>query len=411
MSPLLRGHLNDNIDGVGPQMLLPDTPVTQYRCVDLFAGIGGIRRAFELTGRFRNVLSAEIDEHACQTYRHLFGENPHNDATSNEFKRKVSATPYDVLLAGFPCQAFSIAGRKEGFRDKTRGTLFFDVADILDRTRPKAFLLENVEGLVRHNRGETFGTILETLTIELKYHIPGVTNDQSTGGLCYEPREFIRNSRDFGVPQNRPRTYLVGFSTMFYGEKVQTIPLRRLPESRKGSPIYESLDSLLELGAPPEYYLSRGYLETLRKHRVRHRAKGNGFGFVVVNTRSTNPQVSNAVLAVGGSGKERNLVYDPQSGIADLQWKGKKSPINAEGIRVMTPREWSKLQGFLGYAFVRDGEEHFSFPASVSKAQQYKQLGNAVTIPVAEVFAYEIARCLDYLGDGRNPERDDREEA
>ncbi|MDQ7083493.1 MAG: DNA (cytosine-5-)-methyltransferase [Sulfurovum sp.] len=121
----------------------------KYKTLDLFCGIGGIRRGFELTDKFTNILSAEIDKYACMTYEHLYGENPQNDVTSEAFKEKVQNIDYDVLLAGFPCQSFSIAGAKKGFEDTTRGTLFFDVADILKRTKPKTFLLENVEGLLR----------------------------------------------------------------------------------------------------------------------------------------------------------------------------------------------------------------------------------------------------------------------
>ena len=115
-----------------------------YKTIDLCAGIGGIRRGFELTGEFENVLSAEIDDFACKTYEHLFGENPKNDLTSEEFKKKAASTDYDVLLAGFPCQTFSIAGKKLGFRDTTKGTIFFDIADIISRTNPRAVFLENV---------------------------------------------------------------------------------------------------------------------------------------------------------------------------------------------------------------------------------------------------------------------------
>ena len=134
-----------------------------YKTIDLCAGIGGIRRGFELTGSFRNVLSAEIDGAACKTYEHLFGENPKNDLTSEEFKQKVVETEYDVLLAGFPCQTFSIAGKKPGFRDATKGTIFFEIADIISRTNPRAIFLENVENLVSHDRGETLEIIIKTL--------------------------------------------------------------------------------------------------------------------------------------------------------------------------------------------------------------------------------------------------------
>ena len=124
----------------------------EYKTIDLCAGIGGIRRGFEMSGNYSNVLSAEIDDAACETYKHLFGEDPKNDLTTEEFKKLVSKTEYDVLLAGFPCQAFSSAGLKLGFRDTTRGTIFFDLADIISRTNPRAVFLENVENLYSHDK-------------------------------------------------------------------------------------------------------------------------------------------------------------------------------------------------------------------------------------------------------------------
>ena len=124
-----------------------------YKTIDLCAGIGGIRRGFEMTGLFENVLSAEIDPYAALTYKHLFGEDPTNDLTSEDFKNEVVNTEYDVLLAGFPCQAFSRVGKQLGFRDTTRGTIFFDIADIISRTNPRAVFLENVENLVSHDKG------------------------------------------------------------------------------------------------------------------------------------------------------------------------------------------------------------------------------------------------------------------
>ena len=143
----------------------------KYKTIDLCAGIGGIRRGYELAGVFENVLSAEIDKNACLTYKHLYGEDPFNDVTSEEFKQKVESTSYDILLAGFPCQAFSRAGKKDGFLDKTRGTLFFDIAEIIKRTRPKAFMLENVDNLITHQKGRTFATIINVLVNELDYKV------------------------------------------------------------------------------------------------------------------------------------------------------------------------------------------------------------------------------------------------
>ena len=169
----------------------------KYKTIDLCAGIGGIRKGFELTGQFENVLSAEIDDSACATYEHIYGENPKNDLTSEEFKQKVVATDYDVLLAGFPCQSFSRVGKQLGFRDKTRGTIFFEIADIISRTNPRAILLENVENLISHDKGQTIRTIVETLEEELQYRVIGVSLDED-GNYIYTPKSFIRNSRYFG---------------------------------------------------------------------------------------------------------------------------------------------------------------------------------------------------------------------
>ena len=176
----------------------------KYKTIDLCAGIGGIRRGFEMSGKYSNVLSAEIDDAACETYKHLFGEDPKNDLTTEEFKELVSKTEYDVLLAGFPCQAFSSVGLKLGFRDTTRGTIFFDLADIISRTNPRAVFLENVENLYSHDKGKTLKTIISTLEGELGYRVIGVSLDEN-GDYTYTRKSFIRNSRNFGVPQNRPR--------------------------------------------------------------------------------------------------------------------------------------------------------------------------------------------------------------
>lgn len=372
----------------------------KIRIIDLCAGIGGIRKGYELTGSFINVLSAEIDKYACMTYKHIFGEDPYNDITTEEFKKKVESTEYDVLLAGFPCQAFSRAGKKLGFLDTTRGTLFFDIADLLNRTKPKAFMLENVDNLITHNRGNTFKTIINILTEELNYKVIGVTKDNK-GKLVYNSHDFVRNSRNFGVPQNRPRVYIMGFNRNYWGNAVDNLP-NELPKNREKK-IYENLNSLLEFGAEPEYYIAQGYLETLEKHKARHESKGNGFGYKVVNLPDINNPVSNALLATGGSGKERNLVIDKQEGIAGLQLPLRKTPLNEQGIRMMTPVEWGKLQGFINYAFLSsDGKDLFSFPKGVSKAQQYKQFGNAVTIPTIEEMAKFMLKCISILEDHQN---------
>lgn len=366
-----------------------------YKTIDLCAGIGGIRRGYELAGCFKNVLSAEIDKNACLTYKHLYGEDAMNDITTEEFKKKVDDTEYDVLLAGFPCQAFSRAGKKEGFMDKTRGTLFFDIAEIISRSHPKAFMLENVDNLITHEKGQTFHTIIDVLVNDLNYKVIGVTKDEK-GKLVYDARSFVRNSKNFGVPQNRPRVYIMGFSRDYYGDSVDSLP-NTLPEKRK-TPIYNDLNDLLEMNADDKYFLSSGYVETLERHKARHEGKGNGFGYRIVNLPEIEHPISNAILATGGSGKERNLVIDPKEGVAGKIVPSKQTPLNDKGIRAMTPREWGKLQGFVNYAFLdKDGNDAFSFPEKLADGPRYKQFGNAVTIPAVEEMAKFMKKCLAQL--------------
>lgn len=365
-----------------------------YKTIDLCAGIGGIRRGFELTGKFENVLSAEIDPSAAKTYEHLYGENPLNDLTSDEFKDKVAQTDYDVLLAGFPCQTFSRVGKQLGFRDKTRGTIFFDIADIISRTNPRAILLENVENLVSHDKGQTIRTIIETLEEELEYRVIGVTLDDD-GNYVYTPKSFIRNSRYFGVPQNRPRVFIMAFSKKRYGEAVKVLT-EGLPTSGSKT-IFEDVHQILEPDVDIHYYMASGYWETLKRHKARQSQKGYGFGYCVVNTKDEEHPVANTILATGGSGKERNLIYQPKEGVGGTTIPSKKTELNHEGIRVMTPTEWGRLQGFIGYAFMKDGVDTFSFPEGMTDGQKYKQFGNSVTIPVIEELAHFMLACFDKM--------------
>lgn len=367
-----------------------------YKTIDLCAGIGGIRKGFELTGRFKNVLSAEIDKYACKTYEHLFGENPFNDLTSCEFKEKVYSTSYDVLLAGFPCQTFSRQGLEEGFDDDTKGAIFFHIAEIIDKTRPRVIFLENVDNLVQHDEGNTFLKILDTLVHQEDYKIIGIAED-GAGGFVFNPHDFVRNSKCFGIPQNRPRTYIVGFDRKRFGSIVDSLP-KALP-MKNDLKLYSDLNDLLEFRADPKYYLSQGYFQTLIRHRARARKNGNGFGYKVVNDPSISKPVACTIMATGGSGKERNLVFDPQKSIPGLNYPTKHTPLNEQCVRFMTPREWGKLQGFINYAFVENGVDTFSFPKELSIAQQYKQFGNSVTIPVIETMAEFILKCLSSLGD------------
>ena len=368
------------------------------KTIDLCAGIGGMRKGFELTGAFQNVIAAEIDHFACLTYSHLFGEDAFNDLTSDEFKSKLDLISYDVLLAGFPCQTFSKAGQEEGFNDKEKGIIFSHIADIIRRTRPRAVFLENVDNLVRHDKGNTFKIIVETLEILLDYKVVGVTYD-TMGQPVYKGKDFVRNSRNFGIPQNRPRTYIMAFDRKRYGTEALLGIENHLPEKNDWY-LYEDLNELLELHAEAKYYMASGYLNTLIRHKEREHKKGNGFGYRIVNAPGIEHPIANTIMATGGSGKERNLVYDLQEGIAGLMIPGKKTPLNDKGIRVMTPREWGKLQGFINYAFLdENGVDHFSFPEEVSMVQRYKQFGNSVTIPVIETMAEYMLNCFRVLGD------------
>lgn len=371
-------------------------PKAPYKTIDLCAGIGGIRRGFELTRQFENVLSAETDKYACKTYFHLFGEDPKNDLTTEEFKSKVAEKKYDFLLAGFPCQTFSRVGFQEGFNNEEKGQIFFHIADIIKKTRPIGFFLENVDRITTHDNGKTFKIIADTLVNKLGYYVIGITK-QEDGTLQYSAKNFIRNSKDFGVPQNRPRAYLIGFDTeCFPKDRLNALP-NELP-TRRFNTLYKDLNSVLEHNVNPKYYMASGYLDTLIRHRKREENKGNGFGYRIVNDERIENPIANALLATGGSGRERNLICDPCDGISGLYVKGKKTPLNEKGIRVMTPNEWGKLQGFVNYAFLdKDNNDMFSFPKEVSDVQRYKQLGNTVTIPVVEEMAKFILRCMKIL--------------
>ena len=367
----------------------------KYKTIDLCAGIGGIRRGFEMTGKTKNVLSAEIDENAARTYEHLYHENPRNDLTSEEFKKRVEETKYDILLAGFPCQAFSSAGLKLGFEDKTKGTIFFDIAEIIKRTRPKAIFLENVQNLLSHDKRRTIKTILETLEKELNYKVIGVTRDENND-LVYTDASFKRNTKSFGLPQNRPRVYIMAFDRELYGVAADNLT-NELPIGSK-EVVFEDVTAILEQGVSERYYVSSQYLKTLEKHKRMQHEKGNGFGYCVVNAPNRGKQIANTIMATGGSGKERNLIFQPRPEFYGKKIPGKRSPLNNKGIRVMTPTEWGRLQGFIGYAFVDDqGVDRFEFPEGMSDSQQYKQFGNSVSVPVIKEMADFMIKCLKKL--------------
>ncbi|MBN1184952.1 MAG: DNA cytosine methyltransferase [Bacteroidales bacterium] len=313
----------------------------KFTFIDLFAGIGGFRIAFQNLGG-KCVYSSEWDKNAKITYKENFGEVPFGDITEEQVKKYIP-DGFDLLCAGFPCQAFSIAGKRGGFED-TRGTLFFDVAEIIKRKRPKVIFLENVKGLRNHDKGKTLETILNVLRNDLDYFVP-------------EPE--IMNAKNFGVPQNRERIYIVGFRkdlniTDFHYPKLvnESVNFAKVKEKE----VVET-----------KYYLSTQYLKTLRNHKSRHEKKGNGFGFEIIK----DDMIANAIV-VGGMGRERNLVIDNR--ITDFTPTTHiKGVVNREGIRKMTPREWARLQGFPD-----------SFEIPVADASAYKQFGNSVAIPAIQ---------------------------
>lgn len=348
---ILKGHgLDISPAEVKWNIPFPTTSNPKFTFIDLFAGIGGMRAAFQSLGG-KCVFSSEWDVKAQETYFENFGEVPFGDIT----KIEASKVPnHDVLVAGFPCQAFSIAGARGGFTD-TRGTLFFDVARLIEARKPAAFLLENVKGLISHDRGRTLATILNTLREDLGYHVP-------------DPQ--IVNARNFGVPQNRERIFIVGFrresafSKFSYPAPTDsTSTIRDIKESDVVS---------------VKYYMSTQYLKTLEEHRRRHEAKGNGFGFEII----PDDGVANAIV-VGGMGRERNLLVDHR--LTNFQPITKiKGEVNRQGIRRMTPREWARLQGF---------PDKFVIP--VSDAQAYKQFGNSVAVPAIAATGKRILRALE----------------
>ncbi|MGH1385079.1 DNA cytosine methyltransferase [Kordia sp.] len=330
----------------------PEKP--EFKFIDLFAGIGGFRLAFQnIKGKC--VFTSEWDKYSKQTYKANFGEVPFGDITKKTTKDYIP-NDFDVLCAGFPCQAFSIAGKRGGFED-TRGTLFFDVAEIIKKKKPKAIFLENVKGLRSHDKGKTLATILNVLREDLGYFVP-------------DPK--IMNAKEFGVPQNRERIFIVGF------RKDLGVTEFEYPKPIKKK---TTLENILEAKTVSvKYYLSETYVNTLRNHKARHESKGNGFGYEII----PNNGIANAVVC-GGMGRERNLVYDFRlkdfTPITHI-----KGEVNKEGIRKMTPREWARLQGFPD-----------DYKIVVSDAQAYKQFGNSVAVPAIQATAKKIIEKLKTL--------------
>jgi len=325
----------------------PEKP--KFTFIDLFAGIGGFRIAMQNLGG-KCIYSSEWDAQAQKTYLANYGEVPFGDITKESTKQYIP-DGFDILCAGFPCQAFSLAGKRRGF-EETRGTLFFDVAEILRRKRPKAFFLENVKGLMIHDKGKTLDTILNVLRNDLDYYVP-------------DPE--IINAMNFGVPQHRERIYIVGF------RKDMKVKNFKYPEPTDKTKRF--IDIREDKEVSPKYYLSTQYQQTLIEHKKRHESKGNGFGYEII----PDDGVANAIV-VGGMGRERNIVIDHR--LTDFTpVTNIKGEINHDGWRRMTPREWARLQGFPD-----------SFVIPVADASAYKQFGNSVAVPAVQATAEQIIK-------------------
>lgn len=311
----------------------------KFNFIDLFAGIGGIRIPFEEMGG-NCVFTSEWDKYAQQTYEVNYGDKPHGDITQIDEKNIQN---FDILLGGFPCQAFSIAGKRLGFED-TRGTLFFDVARIIKHHKPRAFLLENVKGLLSHNKKQTFKVIYQTL-VDLGYHI----------------HYKVLNARDFGLPQNRERIYIVGFL-----ENVNF----DFPE-----PFYlpTKLGDILDSKVDEKYTISDRLWASHQARKKRNQEKGWGFGYSLFDENSTYTSTISARYYKDGS---EILVAQKD-----------KNP------RKLTPREASRLQGF---------PKDFKIP--VSDTQAYKQFGNSVAVSVIREIAKEMLISLDILKNENNNE-------
>lgn len=332
--------------------------MVEFRSIDLFAGIGGIRMGFDKAfgEEIETVFVSEWDEYAQKTYRANFHDN--FEIAGDITKINEKDIPYfDICLAGFPCQAFSMAGNHMGFKDDykgmCRGTLFLDVVRICEYHKPKVIFCENVKGLTIHDRGRTFKIICQTFE-----------------NLGYKVFSKILNSKDFGVPQNRERIYIVAFRNDIAPEHfifpVGTDSTKRLIDIQEKHPV------------PSKYYLSETYLDTLIRHKDRHAAKGNGFGYEIREWDG----IAGAIVC-GGMGRERNLVIDKRQ-LNLVPTTHIKGVINKDGIRKMTPREWARLQGFPD-----------TYELILADVHLYKQFGNSVTVNVIVEIAKEIKKSLD----------------
>lgn len=327
------------------QVPFPAPKEPKFTFIDLFAGMGGFRLAMQAQGG-KCVFSSEWNKYAQKTYFANFGEMPFGDITK-EITKSYIPKSFDVLCAGFPCQPFSIAGvskkkslgRETGFKDKTQGTLFFDVADIISRHRPKAFFLENVKNLMSHDKGNTFKVIKGTLE-ELRYSLHYLVMD----GQTY-------------VPQHRERIMIVGFDRdIFGGEEDFSFPEQKRAERS----IKEILDSNIE----DKYTLSDKLWGYLQNYAEKHRAKGNGFGYGMVDLNGITRTLSARYY------KDGSEILVPQG--------------DGKNPRKLSPRECARLMGY---------PDEYQLN-QVSDVQAYRQCGNSVVVPLITAVSEQIIKTL-----------------
>lgn len=323
-----------------PHLNKPLPKQLPFTFIDLFAGVGGFRIALERLGG-KCVYSSEWDKFSQKTYQRWFGELPQGDITKVD---PIDIPDHDILAAGFPCQPFSIAGvskkkslgQKHGFKDKTQGTLFFNLATIIEMKRPPILMLENVKNLVSHDKGRTWSVIKETLEA-LNYHLFFQVIDAASW-----------------VPQHRERIFIIGFDRAVFGER----PDFSFPEPRTGP----QLNTILEAKPDEKYTLSDHLWDYLQAYAEKHRKQGNGFGFGIADPN--------------GITRTLSARYHKDGSEILLKQRGKNP-------RRLTPRECARLQGFPD-----------EFPIVVSDTQAYRQFGNAVSPLVVEAVGKEIVKVM-----------------
>lgn len=321
-----------------------------FTFIDLFAGIGGFRLAMQDAGG-KCVFSSEWDEGAKQTYFQNYGEVPFGDITKPEIKAMIPGH-FDVLCAGFPCQPFSNAGLKRGIED-TRGTLFYHIADILQTHQPRAVLLENVRGLISNDGGKTIQTVLRTITgMGYRCNINQELIDEGpVSRLQAECSRMVLCAKDYGVPQNRPRIYIVLWRNDIAVEQF------RYPEPTN---IPTRVGDILEDQVPEEFTISDRLWAGHQRRRIENEKNGKGFGCCVFSEESEYTSTISRRYYKDGS---EILIEQP-----------------GRNPRKLTPREAANLQGF---------PQEFTLPESRTRA--YQQFGNSVAVPVVRRIAVEIA--------------------